>query len=133
MTSIGIYRCGDFPVTLVAVCTLLVLSSWMRSYLSGRCYTVRFAGTESLSCCMLYGVSQGSVLGPLLFVLFTYTYDIESSSSVDVHLLRQTEASEWLLTSTAGRFRGPTAVSLTDAVWRSNATVARQTTVVNSL
>jgi len=43
--------------------------SWMRRYLSGRTYTVRFGGTESSS--MLCGVPQGSVLGPLLFVLYT--------------------------------------------------------------
>jgi len=43
----------------------------MRSYLSGRCYTVRFGGTESSSRRMLFGVPQGSVMGPLLFVLYT--------------------------------------------------------------
>jgi len=45
--------------------------SWMRNYLSNRCYTVRFGGTESSSRHMQYGVPQGSVLGPLLFVLYT--------------------------------------------------------------
>jgi len=45
--------------------------SWMRSYLSGRIHTVRFGGTESSSRSMLCGVPQGSVLGPLLFILYT--------------------------------------------------------------
>ena len=45
--------------------------SWMRSYLLGRIHTVRFGGTESSSCSMLCGVPQGSVLGPLLFILYT--------------------------------------------------------------
>ena len=38
---------------------------WLRDYLAGRRFTVRFGGTESGPRDMQYGVPQGSVLGPL--------------------------------------------------------------------
>jgi len=44
---------------------------WIRDYLSGCRFTVRFGGSESLPRDMQYGVPHGSVLGPLLFVLYT--------------------------------------------------------------
>jgi len=44
---------------------------WLRDYLARRRFTVRFGGTESSPRDMQYGVPQGSVLGPLLFVLYT--------------------------------------------------------------
>ena len=43
----------------------------MRSYLVGRKQYVRYNGTTSSTTVMKYGVPQGSVLGPLYFILYT--------------------------------------------------------------
>ena len=42
----------------------------LRSYLTDGYYTVRHQGTESTRCVSIYGVPQGSVLGPLYCCLF---------------------------------------------------------------
>ena len=44
--------------------------NWFRSYLSNRTQSVRIQDIDSSAKTMLYGVPQGSVLGPLLFSLF---------------------------------------------------------------
>ena len=43
---------------------------WLTSYLSDRYQSVRIRDKQSSVCHVPYGVLQGSVLGPLLFILY---------------------------------------------------------------
>ena len=43
---------------------------WFRSFLSGRCQKVQISGEESYEIIILFGVPQGSVLGPVLFNIY---------------------------------------------------------------
>lgn len=47
-----------------------VFLDWLESYISDRKMSVRVNGVNSHSCDLALGVPQGSVLGPLLFLLF---------------------------------------------------------------
>ena len=59
---------------------------WIASFLHNRSQTVSFAGGLSAASTVLYGVSQGSVLGPLLYVLYTADVcDIAASHQVHIH------------------------------------------------
>ena len=44
---------------------------WVGSYLSDRCQLISIQGKLSVPMSLIYGVPQGSVLGPLLFILYT--------------------------------------------------------------
>ena len=46
------------------------LFDWLKSYISARCQKVVLNGMESNLCFLESGVPQGSILGPLLFLIF---------------------------------------------------------------
>ena len=60
---------------------------WFKSYLSGRTHSVKVGSTLSHPAALQYGVPQGSVLGPILFSLYTNPISsiIHSYSSINCH------------------------------------------------
>ena len=44
---------------------------WLTSYLNGRSFSVKIGSVNGRTVLLIYGVPQGSILGPLLFILYT--------------------------------------------------------------
>ena len=60
--------------------------SWLASFLNGRTQQVIFNGMTSIIAALSSGVPQGSVLGPLMFLLYTADIPVKASDqSLGVH------------------------------------------------
>ena len=59
---------------------------WLQTFISDRTHTVSFQGQLSPPTTLGYGVPQGSVLGPLLFTMYTADVcDIVTSHGLSNH------------------------------------------------
>ena len=67
-----------------------IANDWFRSYLSDRTQFVSIKGFNSDYKTVKYGVPQGSVLGPLLFLIFINDLNIEIKNSETIHFADDT-------------------------------------------
>ena len=69
------FDCVDHSILLQRLRSTVGLSGvvldWIDSFLSGRTQQISYNGQLSAACDVLFGVPQGSVLGPLLYILYT--------------------------------------------------------------
>ena len=70
-----VFDCVDYDILLHGLEVAFGLTNtaleWIRSFLTDRTQQVSYCSRLSPIQCVLFGVPQGSVLGPLLYVLYT--------------------------------------------------------------
>ena len=69
--------------------------SWIKSYLLDRSFSVNIQSSKSSSYQLLYGVPQGSVLGPLLFILYPTSSSSHELYADDTQLYISFSAIDW--------------------------------------
>jgi hypothetical protein len=85
------FDCVDHAILLQVLQTQFGIGAsalkWISSFLSSRSHSVRLGASFSKTASLLFGVPQGSILGPLLFILYTSNIiNIASRHGILIHL-----------------------------------------------